>query len=60
MEEAKAAAVKIKREHADDNPRPRKIARPRAGDTQLELDDDGGVREGSTATLPALEVIVLD
>ncbi|KAF2480192.1 hypothetical protein BDY17DRAFT_33815 [Neohortaea acidophila] len=60
MKEARDAAVKVKQEHADDNPRPRKIARPRAGDTQLELDDDGGLRESSTATLQAPEIIVLD
>lgn len=54
--------MKIKREKEDNNPRPRKKARPSVGDTQLEIDDDGGFRERSISTLPAVEreVIELD
>lgn len=54
--------VKIKRERKDDEDeqRPRKAARPSQGDTQLEVDDDGGVRERSTSTLAAREVIEID
>lgn len=52
--------AKIKRECADQNPRPRKVSRPSAGDTQLEIDDDGRVRESSTATLGGPEVIEID
>ncbi len=55
--------LKIKRErHEDGNPRPRKIARPRAGDTQLEIDEGGNFREDAESTLdPAgTEVIEID
>lgn len=53
---------KIKRERADNNPRPRKVSRPSAGDTQFEIGDDGSVRESSTATLGRQEheIIELD
>lgn len=46
----------------DDNPRPRKVSRPSAGDTQLQIDDDGNFREASVATLgrEEREVIELD
>ena len=60
MQGEKAAQVKIKREQADENPRPRKLARPSPGNTQLELDDDGGVRESSTATLEGPVMIEID
>ena len=54
-----AAAIKVKRERTDDNPRPRKSARPSAGDALLELDDDGeGFRDSSTATLPDERVVI--
>jgi hypothetical protein len=54
--------VKVKRERKDDNPRPRKAARPTTGATLLALDDENGVRELSTATLEneEREVIELD
>ena len=52
--------MKIKRERGDDNPRGRKAARPSRGATQLELDEEGRVREGSTPTLAEIEVIELD
>ena len=52
--------AKVKREQADENPRPRKVSRPNAGDTQLELDDDGRMRERSTATLEGPLVIEID
>ena len=52
--------VKIKREKADENPRPRKVAKPKAGDTRLEIDDEGFVRESSTATLAGSEIIEID
>lgn len=46
---AKEMALKVKRERQDDNPRPRKAARPSAGASQLEIDDDGDFQESSTA-----------
>ena len=55
------ALVGIKRERTDgDEARPRKAARLSQGDIQLEIDDEGGVRERSTSTLAAREVIVID
>ncbi|KAK5127456.1 hypothetical protein LTR85_006795 [Meristemomyces frigidus] len=56
----KQAKIKIKRERADENARPRKVARPNANSTQLEFDDDGGVRASSTPTIAEQVVIVLD
>ncbi|KAK4549817.1 hypothetical protein LTR36_005118 [Oleoguttula mirabilis] len=56
----KETKVKIKRERADINPRPRKVARPNANSTQLEVDDNGRVRESSTPTIAEQEVIQLD
>jgi hypothetical protein len=56
----KEAQIKVKREQADENPRPRKVSRPSAGDTQLEIDDDGRVRESSTPTIAEREVIEID
>lgn len=52
--------MKIKRERLDENERARKKTRPKAGDTQLELDDDGDFREAFTSTLPKPEVIELE
>ncbi|KAK5697157.1 hypothetical protein LTR97_007292 [Elasticomyces elasticus] len=50
----------IKRERTDDNPRPRKVARPNRASTVLEFDDDNSVRESSTATFaPRSEVVDL-
>ncbi|CAK4033345.1 Hypothetical predicted protein [Lecanosticta acicola] len=51
--EAKAEKMsKVKREHPDDSDAPRKkAARPQAGNTLLELDEEGGFRESSIATL---------
>ncbi|KAK5710576.1 hypothetical protein LTR15_012905 [Elasticomyces elasticus] len=50
----------IKRERTDDNPRPRKVARPNRASTVLEFDDDNSVRESSTATFaPGSEVVDL-
>ncbi|KAK4891814.1 hypothetical protein LTR27_009666 [Elasticomyces elasticus] len=50
----------IKRERTDDNPRPRKVARPNRASTVLEFDDDNSVRESSTATFaPGPEVVDL-
>ncbi|KAK4904778.1 hypothetical protein LTR49_025828 [Elasticomyces elasticus] len=52
----------VKRERTDDNPRPRKVARPARGFAVLEFDNDDFVRESSTATLaqtPQAEVIDL-
>ena len=54
------AAIKIKREHADANPRPHKIAKPTRDSTQLEVDDGGAVRQSSTPTANEKEVIELD
>ncbi|KAF2160292.1 hypothetical protein M409DRAFT_29147 [Zasmidium cellare ATCC 36951] len=53
---------KIKRERADENPRPRKVSRPSAGDVQLELNDEGNFQQSSTASLgrKEQEVIELD
>lgn len=60
-QEKEAKAAKIKREKADQNPRPRKIARPSVGSTQLEVRDDGQVRAASTPTLAEeREIIELD
>ncbi|KAK3109587.1 hypothetical protein LTR53_016998 [Teratosphaeriaceae sp. CCFEE 6253] len=50
----------IKRERTDDSPRPRKVARPMRDSTQLELDDDGQVRETSTPSNAEREIIELD
>ncbi|KAK5116688.1 hypothetical protein LTR62_007362 [Meristemomyces frigidus] len=55
-----AAAVQIKRERSDDNPRPRKGARPSPESTLLEILDDDTVREAWTAALPPKVVIELD
>ena len=52
--------MQIKRKKIDDNPRPRKVSRPSAGDTQLEISDDGDVREGSTSTLAPAEKVVIE
>jgi len=53
--------VKVKRERTDDDPRPRKFARPSAGDALLELEEDGeSFRESSTATLPTDEKVVIE
>ena len=52
--------VKIKREHADGNPRPRKVARPGAKSTQLKVDDNGRVRASSTPAVSEQVVIELD
>lgn len=62
IQELAETTRKIKRERKDENPSPRKVSRPSAGDTQLELDDDGSVRESSIATLDReeQEVIELD
>ncbi|KAK4951596.1 hypothetical protein LTR10_010573 [Elasticomyces elasticus] len=50
----------IKRERTDDNPRPRKVARPNRASTVLEFDVDNSVRESSTATFaPRSEVVDL-
>ncbi|KAK5732484.1 hypothetical protein LTS12_027117 [Elasticomyces elasticus] len=52
----------MKRQRTDDNPRPRKVARPARSFTVLEFDDDDFVRESSNATLaqaPQVEVIDL-
>jgi len=38
----------VKQEKVDDNPRPRKAARPAPGNIQLELDGDGSFHEGAT------------
>ncbi|KAK5688944.1 hypothetical protein LTS10_000924 [Elasticomyces elasticus] len=66
LKEKNAAKVNIKqemkRERTDDNPRPRKVARPARSPTVLEFDDEDFVRESSTATFapaPQLEVIDL-
>ena len=52
--------IQIKREKIDDNSRPRKVSRPSVGDTQLEMSDDGDVREGSTSTLAPAERVVIE
>lgn len=55
------ASVRMKREREDDNPRPRKIARPSAASTLLELDDDDGeFREVSTDTLGRVEREIIE
>lgn len=59
-QEKEASRVKIKREKADENPRPRKISRPSAGDTQFEIGDDGGFRQASTSTLAPDEKVVIE
>jgi uncharacterized protein with von Willebrand factor type A (vWA) domain len=54
-------AKQIKREmKEEDNPRPRKVARPSPGDTQLELGDDGSFRERSTSALPRAEIEIIE
>lgn len=52
--------VKVKREKSDENPRPKKASKPSRGDTQLEIDVEGNVRESSTANLDAKEIIEID
>ncbi|EME38589.1 hypothetical protein DOTSEDRAFT_29615 [Dothistroma septosporum NZE10] len=60
----KAAKEKIERERADadGNPRPRKIARPQAGDTLLAINDAGDFSQASTDSLGRneKEVVELD
>jgi hypothetical protein len=59
--EQEELAMTVKREKkGDHNPRPRKVARPSSGDTQLELDDDGSFRERSTSALPRTEIEVIE
>jgi len=55
-----APSVKVKRERTDDNPRRRKVARPSRNSMQLELDEEGGVRESATPTFAEREIIELD
>ncbi|KAK5171285.1 uncharacterized protein LTR77_004429 [Saxophila tyrrhenica] len=50
--------VKREREDGDDNPRPRRVARAAAGDTQLELDDTGSFRDRSETLAPADRVVI--
>ncbi|KAK0268971.1 hypothetical protein LTS00_017413 [Friedmanniomyces endolithicus] len=59
-EKHKLRNVKVKRERTDDNPRRRKVARSSRHSTQLELDEEGGVRESATPTLAEREIIELD
>ena len=56
------AARKIKRERALSDVSRRRVARPGPSDTQMEIDEDGGFQEISTADLPATEkeVIMID
>ncbi|KAI5359904.1 hypothetical protein Slin14017_G094650 [Septoria linicola] len=58
--EKEALAEKIKREREDDNPRPRKVRRPAAGGTQLEIDGAGSFRETSVAGPLAREIEVIE
>lgn len=45
----------------DDNPRPRKMARPSAASTQLELDEvSGGFREASAETVGRVEPEIIE
>lgn len=61
LSEQNEAMIKIKRERADDNPRPRKASRPSHGSAQFEIDDDGRVRASSTPTVKVeSEVIELE
>ncbi|KAK4575240.1 hypothetical protein LTR86_001092 [Recurvomyces mirabilis] len=61
IKEKQQAAVKVKRERADNNPRLCKVARPSINSTQLEIDDEGSVREGTASTFAEeREVIELD
>ena len=57
----KDAQIKIKRERAEDESTfARKVGVPSQGDTQMEIDDDGEVREESTVNLAAREIVELD
>ena len=61
QDQEKDRLKKIKRETHDQHPRPRKIARPIAGDTVLKMDaEDDSFREASTSTLEEREIIDLD
>lgn len=52
--------IRIKREKRDKQAQQRRQARPRQGDVQLEIDDDGHVRERPTSRLPPREVVEID
>ena len=58
-QQGQQTAPKIKREHTEDSPRRRKVARPHAGDTQLELDDSGSFHDRSE-TLPPVEREIIE
>ena len=60
MQKHRDDQIKIKREKVEEDSRRRKIARPRASDTQLELDGDGNFREGSASNLAVAEPEVIE
>lgn len=64
FEDHENACLMLKHEQARDAPVPkeRRTARPVAGDTLLELDEDGNVREAPTEGLPAAQhdVVMID
>lgn len=61
MQDERESKVKIKREAHEDEPRRRRVARPREGSEVLEEDGEGGFRRSSTPIVRATsEVIELD
>lgn len=61
LQDERESKVKIKREARDDEPRRRRVARPREGSEVLEDDGEGGFRRNSTPMARATsEVIELD
>lgn len=54
------STAKIKRERVETSPRPRKMPRQHTGATQLEVDDDGNVRESATPMVVKTKVEVIE
>lgn len=53
--------MKVKQERSDDNPRPRKVARPSGDSTQLEIDETGnGFQEASVDTVGRVEPEIIE
>lgn len=60
LQDEQEARIRIKREKREEEPRRRKVARPTSGATQVEIDDNGHLREGSTPTLAGSEIEVIE
>lgn len=60
QQEKNDAKPYIKNDPTDDNPKPRKKARPNAGATMLEINDDGTFHESTVPADATGDGIVLD